>query len=356
MNPSDLVTLLAVSAPLGVIAWHDLTRFEIPPEAVAALVAGGVLVHDGGSPGWWLGLAGAAFGLAAFAAAVAAWVAFGRRWPLLPGDAGLLAGLGWVLGPLGLAWALAVGAPLAMLHRLCLQRRRRRRFRAGYTPLAPGLAAGALAVFLAMEGAAGEALTSVLEATQLGPAVEAGPPRAGDEVVAFAAARPLAFGDLAGRIARAIGREVVVEERPARSAGSAMALPPAPPLALVHEGPLGDLLDRVAAESGYRWTWRGRDIVFYRYWDREWHLPPGAWDVDRSRHRTLKGVLEAWAGEAGWSLDWKAGHDYAPAADARFQGSFLEAVDALLADPATRRTLVATAFEANRHLVVEEAR
>ena len=31
-------------------------------------------------------------------------------------------------------------------------------------------------------------------------------------------------------------------------------------------------------------------------------------------------------------------------------------MDAILADPATRRALVATAFEANRHLVIEEAR
>lgn len=43
-------------------------------------------------------------------------------------------------------------------------------------------------------------------------------------------------------------------------------------------------------------------------------------------------------------------------ANARFTGDFLEAVDSLLADPATRRTLVATAFAVNRHLVIEEAR
>ena len=365
MTVPDIVIALAVSGPLGAIAWHDLNRFEIPPDAVAALIAGGLLLHDTGASGWWQGLAGAAFGMGAFLLPVTGAILLGRRWPMLPGDAGLLGGLGWVLGPLGFAWALVIGAPLAILHRFCLQRRRGRRFMAGYTPLGPGLAAGALLVFLAMhsDAAPGDTASAPLDSTQFGPDVEAGPPGAEEIAITLHQHEPVSLVDLAARIASRSGLRVAIEERPARSEGGGTVLRPAEPQALVFEGRLHNLLDRVAAASGYRWAWRGSDIVFFRYWDVEW---PGevtagealerVWEIDRTLHDGLRSVLGAWASRAGWSLDWKAGHDYRLGADARFSGGFLDAVDAVLADPATRRALVATAFEANRHLVIEEAR
>ena len=64
----------------------------------------------------------------------------------MPGDGILLGGIGACLGPLGLAWALIAGAALSIAYRSCLQRKRRRPFTAGYTPLGPGMAGGALLV------------------------------------------------------------------------------------------------------------------------------------------------------------------------------------------------------------------
>ena len=366
MTISDIVTILVVAAPLGVIAWHDCRQFEIPPEAVAALVAAGILLHDRGATGWSDGAAGAAFGGAVFLLPVIVASGLRRRPPLLAGDAGLLGSLGWILGPLGLAWALAIGAPLALVHRCWLQVRRRRPIAAGYAPLGPGLCAGSLVVFLMMHAGVAMSDTTVaaLASTQLGPDIAAGPPGSNDVTVSLDQPEALGLDDLAARIAAASGYDIIIEERPARSKGESAVLDPAPPLHLDHEGRLVDLLDRIAVASGYRWTWRDRVIVFYRYWDREWQAaatppaaePPVVWEVDRNRHDGLEQVLEAWASAAGWTLDWKAGHDYRLGADARFAGSFLEAVDSLLADPATRRTLVATAFAVNRHLVIEEAR
>ena len=364
MTIPDIVTVLIVAAPLGVIAWHDCRRFEIPPEAVAALLAAGLLLHDRGVTAWSDGLAGAAFGGAVFLLPVITAAGLRRRPPLLPGDAGLLGSLGWILGPLGLAWALAVGAPLALGHRCWLQVRRRRPVAAGYAPLGPGLCAGGLAVFLVMHAGIAMSDTPALASTQLGPDIAAGPPGGDTATVSLGHPEALRLDDLAARIAAASGHPIVIEERPARSPGGAAVLDPAPPLRLDFEGRLVDLLDHIAAASGYRWTWRNREIVLYRYWDREWQAatnttasrPPDAWEVDRARHDGLRQVLEAWASAAGWTLDWKAGHDYRLGADARFTGDFLEAVDSLLADPATRRTLVATAFAVNRHLVIEEAR
>ena len=144
---------------------------------------------------------------------------------------------------------------------------------------------------------------------------------------------------------------------------------------LVWRGALAGLLDRLAALSGYDWTWRERTVVFYRYWDIEqraaaagsadrvdevapddsWHRRGGC------AHKTLRGVLESWARQAGWTLVWNSARDYAvgssseQAGNAVFSGGFLEAVDQLLAGDATRRALSAFAYKANRHLVIEDA-
>ena len=66
-------------------------------------------------------------------------------------------------------------------------------------------------------------------------------------------------------------------------------------------------------------------------------------------------MLEDWSADAGWSVVWKSGRRYAVRAGASFGGAFLDAVDLLLAAPATRRSLVALAHEPNRHLVIDDA-
>ena len=81
----------------------------------------------------------------------------------------------------------------------------------------------------------------------------------------------------------------------------------------------------------------------------------------RGAHKTLRGVLESWARQAGWTLVWNSARDYAvgsspeQAYSAVFRGGFLEVVDQLLAGDTTRRTLSALAYKANRHLVIEDA-
>ncbi|MDE0378976.1 MAG: TcpQ domain-containing protein, partial [Rhodospirillales bacterium] len=85
------------------------------------------------------------------------------------------------------------------------------------------------------------------------------------------------------------------------------------------------------------------------------HRGDSLWIVDPARHETLLDVLEDWGSDAGWSVVWNSGRRYAVRAGASFEGTFLDAVDLLMAAPATRRSLVAMAYEPNRHLVVDDA-
>ena len=181
-----------------------------------------------------------------------------------------------------------------------------------------------------------------------------------------------------------------IEERPARIEDGAAVLDDPPALRLAWNGSIAGLLDRVASLSGYDWSWEtlvpetlGPEthvletlapeegaVVFHRYWDVAQRGPePGAgtaradapeavnhgWTVDPDEHRTLRGTLESWAARAGWTLVWNAERDYVVGAAAAFEGGFLEAADLLLSGPATRRTLEARAYRANRHLVVGDA-
>ena len=148
----------------------------------------------------------------------------------------------------------------------------------------------------------------------------------------------------------------------------------APPIRLVWRGALAGLLDRLAALSGYDWSWREGTVVFYRYWDIEQRAaaagsadrvdevaPDDSWVVEAGEHKTLRGVLESWVRQVGWTLVWNSARDYAVGSspeevdNAVFRGGFLEAVDQLLAGDATRRALSAFAYKANRHLVIEDA-
>lgn len=209
-----------------------------------------------------------------------------------------------------------------------------------------------------------------ISATELAPPLLPLPGSVATLVVEIDERRPVPFETLVHRIVTVSGVPAVIEERPARVAGGAVDLPPPPRLRLTYVGTLGALVDRAARLAGYDWSWSDDDgLVFYRYRDVEWlaeraalaaaaardPAAEGPWTVDTVAHATLRDVLEGWAGDAGWSLVWKPGDDYALSVDASFGGTFLEAVDVLLAAPATRRTLLASAYVANRQLVIEDA-
>jgi len=211
-----------------------------------------------------------------------------------------------------------------------------------------------------------------LPATELAPALPGLPAELAVRKISFEETGALAFPALVRRLAALSGVAMRIEERPARIAGGGVALADPPQLSIAWHGQLGGLLDRTAALAGYDWAWHGGAVVFHRYWDAAQRGPaaegggaapgavragaaPGRWTADPARHGTLRGVLEAWAARAGWTLVWNAGQDYGLGASASFAGSFLEAADLLLSGPATSRALDARAYRANRHLVVGDA-
>ena len=432
----DLILMTLVLISMAALGLTDARRMIVDPRLVLALVGAGLLWRLFGSAETGslrsAGL-GAALGVGVVAVPIA-WAHLSRRrWPLFPGDAMMLGGLGFVLGPLSLGWALLAGSLCSLLHRAWLQRRRGRSFLKGYCPLGPGMAAGAMAVFVflnaggavAGEGtvvplpqskpgavqdapsvvdtavpwaapprpdasAAGQA--SMLAATELAPVRTPLPSSLAASEVAVDEPAPLPFAAVIERVAALAGVPVEVEERPARVAGGAVRLPEPPYMRLSFEGRLPGLLNLVAARSGYDWTYRGvllragGAIVFYRYRDVEQRAAEVAveapidasaragdggaraanqgvplrqgvslWIVDPARHETLLDVLEDWGARAGWSVVWNIGGRYAVRAGASFEGGFLDAVDRLLAAPATRRSLVAFAHEPNRHLVIDPA-
>ena len=429
---TDLLLAGLVLIAMAAIAVMDARRMIVDPRLVLLLVGTGLLWRLFGSATtgslWSAGL-GAALGIGVVAAPIALAQMRRRPWPLFPGDAMMLGGFGFVLGPLGLGWSLLAGSVCALLHRIWLQRRRGRSFRRGYCPLGPGMVAGAMMVFLfvnvggslaadrgtpwsrgtpwygvaeplpptrpalhgmdapvpaparpgAMETAIG---TAALAVTEMAPVRVPLPPSLAAREIAVDEAGPLPFTAMTERIATLAGVPVEVEERPARVAGGAATLPPPPHVSLAFEGRLPGLLNRVAAYTGYDWRWRDGAIVFYRYWDVDQRSPVSTaataaaaderksgdeaevaaapyqgvplWIVDRARHPTLRDVLEDWGARAGWSVVWKPKRSYSVGADASFSGGFLDAVDLLLASPATRRSLVALAHEPNRYLVIED--
>ena len=408
---TDLLLAGPVLIAMAAIGLVDARRMIVDPRLVLLLVGSGLLWRMFGSAAtgslWSAGL-GAALGIGVVAAPIALAQWRRRPWPLFPGDAMMLAGLGFVLGPLGLGWSLLAGSVCALLHRVWLQRRRRRSFRRGYCPLGPGMVAGAMMVFLFVN--AGGALaadrgtpwygvaeplpplrpvptetaigTAALAATELAPVRVPLPPSLAAREIVVDEEAPRSFRAVTERIATLAGVPVEVEERPARVSGGALTLSDPPDARLAFEGRLAGLLNRVAARSGYDWTWADGAIVFYRYWDVDQHSPESTaataaaderksgdeaevaaapyqgvplWMVDRARHPTLRDVLEDWGAQAGWSVVWKPERRYSVGADASFAGGFLDAVDLLLAAPATRRSLVALAHEPNRYLVIEDA-
>ena len=420
MTATDLVLIALVLTAMAAVAVVDARRAIVDPPLVLALMGAGLLWRLFGSADTGPLLSaviGAVIGVTVATVPIAIAQLRRRRWPLFPGDAMLLGGLGFVLGPLSLGWALLAGAALSCVYRACLQRRRGRLFLVGYCPLGPGMVAGAMVVFLlvnassalAADGTAaplpqpkpgafhdtpaaehtpaaghtpsgghtgkGAGRSGMLAATELAPVRVPLPASLAASTVTVDEPAPLSFAGVTERIAALAGVPVEVEERPARVAGGAVRLAEPPGMRLSFEGRLIGLLNLVAAKSGYDWTYReapprdGGAIVFYRYRDIEQRAPQarpsasaertggaaGSWIVDPARHETLLDVLEDWGAQAGWSVVWKSGRRYAVRAGGSFPGAFLDAVDLLMAAPATRRSLVALAHEPNRHLVVDDA-
>ena len=112
-----------------------------------------------------------------------------------------------------------------------------------------------------------------LEATELSPLGGSLPAELAARRVVMEGGDPVPFAVLIRRIGEAGAVAVAIEERPPRIAGGAAILPEPPALRPGYEGPLGRFLDRVAAESGYRWAYEADTVVFYRYWDRAERRP-----------------------------------------------------------------------------------
>ena len=411
-----------VLAAMAAMAVLDARRAIVDPRLVLALLAAAAVwryLSPGGDSPWtpWMGMA---LGIAAVALPIIVAQWRGRRWPLYPGDAMMLGAFGFLLGPIGLAWTMLLGSAFSLAYRVWVQRRRGRRIRKGLVPLGPGMTAGAAVVFLcvnfgvafaagkppphgvpAVTGTAATVTVSPLPdiapgaaplpATELAPASSALPEAIATRDLLFEQRDPVSLPAALRRLSSLSGISTAIEERPARITGGMAILFDPPPIRLVWRGALAGLLDRLAALSGYDWSWREGTVVFYRYWDIEQRaasagLPPASgpssqvgqsdeavagteWIVEAGAHKTLRGVLESWARQAGWTLVWNSARDYAVGLSAEqvpgsspgqalravFHGGFLEAVDQLLAGDTTRRTLSALAYKANRHLVIEDA-
>ncbi|MCY4590743.1 MAG: TcpQ domain-containing protein [Alphaproteobacteria bacterium] len=203
-----------------------------------------------------------------------------------------------------------------------------------------------------------------MPATVVAPTLAAMPGEiASQEVQLTLAAVP--FSEAVRRAAAAGGVGARIEERPARMVGGAVTHARAPDITLRHSGALGRLLDHLARRAGYVWEWDAerREAVFARYWDRDQPAPmaeragrePGLWMVDPDRHATLRDVLEDWAFQAGWQVDWDTPRNFSVSAHARYTGAFLRAVDHLLSAAELRRVLRATVHHSNRWVRVREA-
>ena len=187
-----------------------------------------------------------------------------------------------------------------------------------------------------------------------------------ERAVDFVTSEPLVIERLAGRLADVLAVDVAIEERPARD-GRGIRFARSEPIDVEVRGKVRDLLDAVARRSGYVWEYVAGEspprIVLYRFQDEEWARSfavregpapeRDVWRMDPGRHETVRGVLEAWASDAGWTLVWEAEElDYAVTAKAAFRGSFEDAVDGLLRDTRGYRVLIPTAWRENRYLTI----
>lgn len=276
-----------VLVSLAGIAVSDARRMTIPPPLLAGLLGAGMgwLSLGGGFEAVGASLGSHGIGAAAglgVPAAVIIWAEMrGRRWPIYPGDALLLGALGAILGVRGLLWAVTAGSAAALLHRVCIQRKRGRPVTSGYLPAGPGFAVGAALVFVALNtGAvwaggetAGGTEAARIQATELVAVPKGLPQVLTGKPLDLQIEGELPFPALAARIGEAAGLGVEVEERQGRLAGGGAQLPDPGELELGGEKTLGAILDDVAKRAGYAWEWMGGKIVFYRYWDKSWPVP-----------------------------------------------------------------------------------
>ena len=155
-NVVRILSAVAVVALLAAIARVDALRLEISPPLVAGLLVAAAVWRAsggggaGGAGSWGAAAVGAGAGALIVLVPIALAQAMGRPWPMFPGDAMLLGGTGFLLGASALAWSLILGCVFSVGYRVCLQRRRGRALWRGYVPLAPGMTAGAGAVFAAL--------------------------------------------------------------------------------------------------------------------------------------------------------------------------------------------------------------
>ena len=144
----SLVVLAWACGALWRIGSIDGQRLRIDPWWLFVLLGAGGLwqmqtVGPDAADGLVRALAGAGAGLLIGAVPLAVAEALGRRWPFHPGDVLLFAALGWLLGPWGLLWVLALGSACALARHALVQRRRGRSWLQGHVPLGPGMAVGA---------------------------------------------------------------------------------------------------------------------------------------------------------------------------------------------------------------------
>lgn len=154
---TEALTMIVLAWACGAL-WRigciDGQRYRIDPWWLFLLLGAGALwqlqtVGPDAQEGLIRALAGAGTGFLVGAVPLATANALGRRWPFYPGDVLLFAALGWLLGPIGLLRALAVGSACALARHAWLQRRRGRSWLQGYLPLGPGMAVGAGVVLAA---------------------------------------------------------------------------------------------------------------------------------------------------------------------------------------------------------------
>lgn len=381
MIENHVFLIFAVPATVlltGIACW-DLRHHAISPWAAAALLVAGVAWHATTAfhaNEWKLFLlapVGLVTGTITGTAILFLVMTGSGRWPLSRGGPLLVPAIGACLGPFTAPLGIAIGLAIVIMCDIRLHYAPEGDDHRPHVPLVACMAAGVLLVFAfmppfarAQEDRAND-IDAVMEserlaAVVLAPDVDPGPPGTDEHMTSLAAAEPLTLAEAAARLEALTLLAVEIEERPSRT-GIIHPLEAPPPVRFDLSGSLVEIVDRLAALYRYRWEWRDTTIVLYRYWDAEFaaaarpvpDVRQARWEIDTARDATLAEVLERWSQEAGWSLVWSAGTDYALGADAVFDGSFLGAVDALLADPATHATLTATAYQANRRLVVEEA-
>ena len=209
-----------------------------------------------------------------------------------------------------------------------------------------------------------EAEHDTLLAVVLAPDIDPGPPGAGEAPIALDAPEPITLPDLAARIEAATGRTVEIEERPARSTDGTYPLVTPRPRARSptreHSAAFSISSPRNPGTAGNGAVRRSFSTATGMPNSRRppRHQPPEEailGDRPRANTRSLRAVFESWAGAAGWALTWAANATTTrsppmPGSPGRSWGPWT----ACWPTPPPGGTLIATAYEANRQLVIEE--